>query len=113
MENGSTENQPVITHAELVERAKQTTSVEELAELAASCGIEMTAGRAQDAFDKTHATQAPGEIADRELDDVAGGGCESDDSTWYNGYICPKCGGKIRKSGNAPACCEKGCTPGL
>ena len=62
---------------ELLEKAKQTKSVEELLALAKENGMEMTEEQANAYFSQLHPTS--GEIADEELENVAGGGCRSGD----------------------------------
>ena len=57
---------------ELILKAKEASSAEELMALAKENGMEMTEEQAQAYFDVTHKT---GELADDELDNVAGGGC--------------------------------------
>ena len=58
---------------ELLEKAKQTKSAEELLALAKENKIEMTDEQAKAYFAQLH--PASGEIADDELENVAGGGC--------------------------------------
>ena len=58
---------------ELLEKAKQTKSVEELLALAGENNMEMTEDEAKAYFAKLNS--APGELSDEELDNVAGGGC--------------------------------------
>ena len=62
---------------ELIEKAKQAKSVEELLALAKENGMEMTEEQANAYFSQLHPTS--GEIADEELENVAGGGCRSGD----------------------------------
>jgi len=57
---------------EAIAKAKQAKSVEELLTLAKESGVEMTAEQAQDIFAQFN--QKSGELADDELDNVAGGG---------------------------------------
>ena len=56
---------------ELMNKAKQAASVEELLELAQASNIELTEEKAKKLFAELH---AEGELSDNELDDVAGGG---------------------------------------
>lgn len=78
---------------ELLEKAKQTKSAEELLALAKENKIEMTDEQAAAYYEQLHPTS--GEIADDELENVAGGGCGD---SLRNGdrvhlfYGCPKCG---------------------
>lgn len=58
---------------ELLEKAKQTKSAEELLALAKENKIEMTEEQAKAYYAQLHPTS--GEIADEELENVAGGGC--------------------------------------
>ena len=58
---------------ELLEKAKQTKSAEELLALAKENKIEMTDEQAKAYYAQLH--PASGEIADDELENVAGGGC--------------------------------------
>ena len=60
---------------ELMIKAKETASVDELMELAKASNIEITEETAKDIFAKFH---SEGELSDDELDNVAGGACEAD-----------------------------------
>lgn len=60
---------------EMIEKAKTAKSVEELLPLAKENGIELTAEEAKMCFGQLH--PASGELSDEELDNVAGGGCQS------------------------------------
>lgn len=62
---------------ELLEKVKQTKSVEELLALAGENNMEMTEEQAKAYFAQLHPTS--GEMADDELENVAGGGCHSGD----------------------------------
>lgn len=64
---------------EMIEKAKTAKSAEELIQMAKAENIEMTAEEAAKAFAELHKT---GEIADEELDNVAGG-C-GDEIQWDN-----------------------------
>ena len=57
---------------ELIEKAKNATTAQELQELAKAEGITLTAEEAKEAFAGLHKS---GELSDEELDNVAGGGC--------------------------------------
>ena len=70
---------------ELIEQAKRAESVESLLALAKENGIVLTAERAGKLFSEWHTTK---ELSDDELDNVAGG-CGDDDDT---PRACPKCG---------------------
>lgn len=76
--------------AEMIAKAKEAKSAAELLDLAKANGIAMTEKEADEYFAKLN---AEGELADAELDNVAGGGCggggldiKSKDPR------CPKCG---------------------
>ena len=65
-----------MTRDELILKAKEAGSAEELLKLAKESGIEMDAEGASAYYAKLHKT---GEIADDELDNVSGGGCNTSD----------------------------------
>jgi len=73
---------------EAIAKAKQAKSVEELLALAKESGVEMTAEQAQDIFAQFN--QKSGELADDELDNVAGGGCYNEEGYLIvsGSYIC-------------------------
>ena len=73
---------------ELLEKAKQTKSVEELLALAKENGMEMTEEQVNAYYAQLH--KASGEMADDELENVAGGGCHSGDGRLVVtvGYNC-------------------------
>lgn len=58
---------------EMIEKARLAKTPDELLEKSKENGIEMTAEEAQKNFELLHPLS--GEIADEELDNVAGGGC--------------------------------------
>ena len=58
---------------ELLSKAKEAKTPEELLALAKENGIEMTAEEAQKIFAQLHSQS--GELADDELDNVSGGAC--------------------------------------
>ena len=60
---------------ELVNKARKAESVEELLALAKENGIELTNEQAKEYFAQLNPTK--GELSDDELEDVAGGGCET------------------------------------
>ena len=62
-------------NTELIAKAKQTKSPEELMALAKENGIELTEESAQAYFNQLN--PKTGELADDELDNVAGGGCHN------------------------------------
>lgn len=57
---------------ELMAKAKEAKSAEELLAFAKENGVELTAEEAEQYFEQLHAT---GELADDELENVSGGGC--------------------------------------
>lgn len=57
---------------QILEKAKQTKSVEELLAIAKENGVDLSVEEAQGYFAQLHKS---GELADEELDNVAGGGC--------------------------------------
>ena len=65
---------------ELIAKAKQAKNPEELMTLAKENGIELTEESAKAYFNQLN--PKTGELSDDELDNVAGGGCHSD-----NGYL--------------------------
>ena len=104
---------------ELIENAKKCSSVEELLAIAEKNGMKLTEEEAKAYFDRLH--PQTGELADDELDNVAGGGCYTriDKTVVSAGHRCPHyfckyCGGRglnKRRGGccakcGAPACCE-------
>ncbi len=103
------ENGQAASFEDLLAKARSATSAEDLKARAAQAGVDITDEEARAAFSKLHAAQACGEIADDELDSVAGG-CGSQGIEEY--YMrCPFCGGDVMKRGNAPAYCT-GCGRG-
>lgn len=80
----------------LLEQARFAKSAEELLTLAKENDVELSAEEAQAYFDQLHSS---GELADDELDSVAGGGCYGKDgrlvvTNKYTcaHYRCPECG---------------------
>ena len=63
---------------EMIEKAKATKSAEELLEIAKANGVEMTADEAKTYF--AQLTPKSGELDDDDLDNVAGGACQSTSS---------------------------------
>ena len=61
---------------ELIAKAKQAKNPEELLALAKENGVELTEESAKAYFNQLN--PKTGELADDELDNVAGGGCQSD-----------------------------------
>ena len=83
---------------ELLEKAKEAKSAEELLSLAKENGMELTEEEAAAYFAQLNKS---GELSDEELDNVAGGGCHNKDgrlvvTVWYscNDFTCKKCGRK-------------------
>ena len=60
---------------EMIAKAKEAKSVEELMALAKETGIELNEESAKAYFDRLH--PETGEVSDDELSDVSGGGCET------------------------------------
>ncbi len=82
---------------ELIEKAKQAKSAEEILALAKENGIEMTEGAAKAYFDKMSGS---GELSDEELDNVSGGGCD-------DFKLCPACENALEKHNGKWRC--RGC----
>lgn len=83
---------------ELLEKAKEAKSAEELMSFAKENGMELTKEEAEAYFAQLNKS---GELSDEELDNVAGGGCHNKDgrlvvTVWYNcsDFTCKKCGRK-------------------
>ena len=81
---------------ELIEKAKQAKSPEELLTFAKENGTQLTAEEANTYFAKLNPKM--GELTDDELDNVAGGGCHTKDGRmvvsaihYCRGFICKKC----------------------
>ena len=83
---------------ELLAKAKEAKTVEELMALAKENNIELTEEKVNEYFSKLHSET--GEISDDELDNVSGGGCLSDDpydtcmadGYCLSDYVCNRCG---------------------
>ncbi len=83
---------------ELLAKAKEAKTVEELMALAKGNNIELTEEKVNEYFSKLHSET--GEISDDELDNVSGGGCLSDDpydtcmadGYCLSDYVCNRCG---------------------
>ena len=93
-----------MTEREMIEKAKDAGSAEQLKALAANEGLQMTDEEATQKFDELQkylAKQKRGELLDDELDDVSGGGCYKDNRlvvttfNWCDEFVC-KCGGRGR-----------------
>jgi ribosomal protein S27AE len=80
---------------ELILKAKEAKSVEDLLVLAKENNVELTEEEAQDYF--TELNQKSGELSDEELDNVAGGGCDLNNHnlkpspTNPNKWYCERC----------------------
>ena len=90
---------------ELIERAREAKSSEELVEIAKSNGIELSESEARIHFEQLHANEA---VSDDELDLIAGG-CgpdgEKEEYTPINITQCPSCKATIsRRAANCPSC---------
>lgn len=89
---------------EIIEKAKQAKSVEELLSLAKENEIELTEDEGKAYFEQLHKS---GELSDEELGNVAGGGC--DICTRISRRLekpryCPMCGGKLIHRNNVYYC---------
>lgn len=86
-------------NTELIAKAKEAKTPEELMTLAKENGMEMPEESAKAYFDLIHPQS--GEVADDELSNVSGGGCHAKDGREIvtvahccTGFMCKKCGGK-------------------
>ena len=77
---------------EMIAKAKEAKSVEELIALAKENGIELTEEDAKMYFE--HLNAKKGELSDDELDNVSGGGC-GESKVKY----CPDCNSELRMVG--------------
>ena len=77
---------------EMIEKAKTAKSAEELLEIAKANGAEMTTDEAATYFAQLNPKS--GELDDDDLDNVAGGACDTKDDakTKAANLACPKCG---------------------
>ena len=84
-----------MTNEELILKAKEAKSAEELIAIAKENGMEMTEESAKAYYEQIHKT---GELSDDELDNVAGGWCYHDGNrvvtplSWCPDWICDECG---------------------
>lgn len=89
----------------LFEQAKSAKSAKELFDIAKTAGVEMSEEHAEHLFAQFNRS---GELADEELDSVAGGGCKTEETSPYVGRrfrfksnkaiglgICRHCGSEI------------------
>lgn len=101
---------------ELIEKARQANSPEELLVLAKENNFELSEDKAKEYFERL---KNSGELSDEELDNVSGGGCYYKDgrlvvTAFYlcKRYECEFCGNKgchfckVRNRGADPACME-------
>ena len=87
---------------EMIEKAKQTKSLEELIAVAKQAGIVLSDDEAKKVFEKTHFKT--GALSDDELDDVAGG-CGSDENTvQVSTNDCSICGAPFFLTGYKDTC---------
>lgn len=86
---------------EIIEKAKQAKTIEELLKLAEENGIELSSEEAKAYFERLTKS---GELSDEELDNVAGGGCSSMSTCARCGYpldqidgqwVCRGCGNRF------------------
>ena len=89
-------------NTEMIEKAKNAKSAEELRAFAKESGVEMTADEAATYFAQLNPKS--GELDDDDLDNVAGGACSSNSGDYaregdrvrvINGKACSKCGSTI------------------
>ena len=84
-----------MTHDELILKAKEAKTAEELLVLAKENGVELTEEGANAYFEQLHQS---GELSDEELGNVSGGGCYHDDKLvvpalhYCDSWQCRKCG---------------------
>jgi len=84
-----------MTQKDLILKAKEAKSAQELIALAKENGIEMTEESANAYFEQLNKS---GELADDELDNVAGGWCYHDGNrvitplSWCTDWKCSECG---------------------
>lgn len=61
---------------EMIEKANAARSAEELQGIAGQFGLELNEEQAKICFDRLHGSS--GELSDEELENVSGGGCQTD-----------------------------------
>ena len=95
-----------MTYEELIVKAREAKSEQELLTLAKENSIEITEESAKAYFEQLNQT---GEIADEELDNVSGGGCYHDGklvvTTGTNAcehFLCNRCGNRKSDGGIGP-----------
>ena len=93
-------------NSELIAKAKEAKSAEELLAMAKENDIEITGEQAKEYYDRLHAS---GELADDELDSISGGGCYTTnpghaDSNCWNGKFVSQRPTLSRKAGKCMDC---------
>lgn len=98
----------------IVEKAKNCKSVEELIALAKDNGAELTSEQAATCFASLHPVE--GELAEHELSDVVGGGCSTGRNVSSDGFcenwMCDSCGSTsavFRESTEFRRCARTSC----
>ena len=81
-----------LTH-EIIEKVRAAKSAEELLEIAKANGVEMTEDEAKTYIAQLHPQS--GELDDDDLDNVAGGACNSSDS---DKRTCPNCNAILKNT---------------
>ena len=88
---------------ELIEKARQANSPEELLALAKESGIELSEDKAKEYFEQLNRS---GELSDEELDNVSGGGCYYKDGRLVvtvhykcQRWTCKDCGAEVPDCG--------------
>ena len=93
---------------ELLAKAKNAKTVEELAKIAKENNFELNEESAKAYFELLH--PQTGELADEELDNVSGGGCYKGDRLVVTvghccaGFTCKKCGTECIVAFNVASC---------
>ncbi|MCI8377020.1 MAG: hypothetical protein HFH72_00650 [Lachnospiraceae bacterium] len=89
--------------SEMIEKAKQANSPEELLVLARENDYPLDEEGAGELFERLHSS---GEISDEELDNVSGGGC----GDYF--HVCPRCEYPLEKCDQGWRCRACGYTSG-
>ena len=94
---------------ELIAKAKEAKTPEELMSFAKENGNEMTEESAKAYFDLIHPQS--GEVSDDELDNVSGGHCHTNDGREVvtvcdccTAFVCEKCGGEFFETAVGGVC---------
>lgn len=96
-----------MTYEELILKAKEAKTAEELLALAKENGVPLNEESAKAYYEKMHKT---GELSDEELDNVAGGGCYHEDKLvvsalhYCENWQCHKCGKQDHSSLHGHRC---------